>query len=258
MKIKYIYLLFFSFLTNFLCAQDTITIYYDKKWKPVLNQHIAVFYRKAYLDSNQVWKANDYFISGKIQMTGTFTTQKFTIKQGHFIYFLENGHKSSEGNYINNKREGLWEYYSESGEKESNNTFLKDKYNGESVTFFKNGKIKSKGNYIKDKEQGVWKFWYEQGQLQSEETYNKGVILSGIYYFQNGNIQIKGDYVEGKKQGIWMHYNLDGKVIYKGHYIKNLLEGEWIRFLPDGSDMKVYYKNDKVINEQIGGAIRSE
>lgn len=258
MKTKYKLLFFFIFLTNFLLAQDTITVYYDKKWNPISNQQVAVFYRKAYLDSTKMWRVNDYFISGKIQMTGVYTSQKFTIRQGYFIYFLENGNKSSEGNYINDKREGVWVYYYESGEKASIDTYVKDKYNGESTSFFKNGKIKSQGKLVNDKAQGIWKYWYEQGQLQSEENYKDGIVLSAILYFQDGKIQLKGNYVNGKKEGIWTNYGINGRVIYKGQYIKDLREGEWIRYLPDGKEMKVIFKNDLIISEELGSTVISE
>ena len=103
-------LLFSWFLSNSPLAQDTLTFYYDKNWKEIPEKNAAVFYRKAFVDDNNTWSVLDYYISDKIQMTGTFKS-KSLLKQGHFVYYYENGIKKSEGNYLNNKAEEKWCYW---------------------------------------------------------------------------------------------------------------------------------------------------
>ncbi len=92
---------------NYVLAQDTITVYYNNKWTEIEDKNKATFYRKAFLDSNKVWIAHDYYMSNKIQMVGSFKSKKCKVKDGHFVYYYENGRKSSEGNYVKNKNEGF-------------------------------------------------------------------------------------------------------------------------------------------------------
>ena len=63
-----------------LYAQDTVTVYYDKDWKEIQEKEHASYYRKAFVENN-IWKVNDYYMSYKLQMTGTYPSKKFDIRQ---------------------------------------------------------------------------------------------------------------------------------------------------------------------------------
>jgi len=145
-------------LSSFNCvlAQDTITLYYNNDWNLIKDKNKATYYRKAFPDSNKAWSVRDYYMNNQIQMTGTFKSKKFTTRQGHFIYYFENGRKSSEGNYVNNKNEGLWTYWHENGKKESEGIFKNDLRQDKWASWHDNGQKESEGLFIENKAEDNW------------------------------------------------------------------------------------------------------
>lgn len=279
MKVKAIWFLLLSLVLNNIYAQDTVKIYYDKNWKEISNKDIAVFYRKAFEDSNKVWTAHDYFISNKIQMTGTFRSKKLKSRQGNFVYYYENGNISAKGRYLKNKREGIWTYWYENGEKSSKGEFLDSKKEGIWTYWSDKGQKKSEGKYVDDKADGIWNYWHESGekkaqgkflndnkdsvwnywytngQLNCKEIYNKGSLLLATGYYENGSMQYKENFKNNKIQGEYVYWNEEGRIIFKGNYINGKRDGEWIRYFPD-SNIKLYYKNGLLEGKQLGGVVR--
>jgi prolyl oligopeptidase len=96
-------------------AQDTTWTYFNAKWKET-SKDSASFYRKKYSTDDKTYNVCDYYISGKIQMTGSYTKQTPEEKEGKFTYYYENGQKSAEGNYSNGKETGVWRRWYKTGE----------------------------------------------------------------------------------------------------------------------------------------------
>lgn len=156
---KHLILLFFLGASFFANAQDSLLIYVDSLWKEVPNEN-ATFYRKL---TKNAWLVNDFYLSGQIQMSGTYKSKRLKKKQGHFIYYYENGQKESEGDFINNKKEGEWNYW------------------------YKTGKIDKKGNYVKNKYDKEWQFYFESGQISAKENYNKGKLVDHQFWNEDGS-----------------------------------------------------------------------
>lgn len=267
---------------NYALAQDTITIYYNNDWTEIQDKNQATYYRKAFLDSNEVWMAHDYYMSNKIQMTGTFKSKKFNAKQGHFIYFYENGRKSSEGEYVNDNKEGFWTSWHENGQKKSEglykNDLRQDKWNfwhenGQKKSeglyindnaedkwefWFDSGEKKSEGKYTRDKKDGTWNYFYKTGQLETVETFKDTQLYNIISYFENGNIKFKGNFAYGQSDGEWTYWNVDGRLFLKGNFSNNQKVGEWSRFFQNGESMKIYYEKGVLVSKQLGGIIKNE
>jgi uncharacterized protein len=267
---------------NYVLAQDTITLYYNNNWTEIPNKNQATYYRKAFIDSNKVWTVRDYYSSNKIQMTGTFKSKKFKSKHGHFIYFHENGRKASEGEYVNDKNEGIWTYWHENGQKRSEGKFKNDLRQDIWVYWHENGQRKSEGLYIDNKTEGKWEYWFDSGEKQSEgkffhgqqdeiwnyfyktgqikrvEKYYDCHLNFIICYFENGNIKYQGKCINGLSEGEWKYWNVDGRLFLKGDFSNNLQVGEWTRFFPNGESMKIYYEKGVQVSKQLGGIYINE
>lgn len=159
---KKLYLLITLFIIQYSVAQDTITTFYDQKWKEIKNIENATFYRKFFTSGN-TYLANDYYKNGNIQMTGTYANKKGTLREGFFKYFFENGNVKSEGNYLKNEQNGKWKNYLENGTLDSEGEYVKGKKNGEWIWYSESGKICAKENYIKNKRSN-YKFFDEEGK----------------------------------------------------------------------------------------------
>lgn len=243
--------------SGYLFAQDTITIYYDNNWVEISNKNDAVYYRKAFQESKNVWTAHDYYMSNKIQMTGAYKSKKFTSKQGHFTYFYENGNTLSEGNYVDDKLVGLWNYWYDNGQKKSVGEFSEGLEEGVWEYWYENGTKLSAGLYLKGEKIGVWNYYYEDGKLKGTETYQKVGYCMFEGFYANGNINAKGNIANGKPQGMWMYYNIDGRKTLQGNFNYGIRDGEWTRYFRNG-EMKLLFKYGIPEDNQRGGIVRNE
>lgn len=225
-----IFLLFAS--TAALFAQDTLTVYYDNNWKEITDKDAAVFYRKAYADSNNIWVTRDYYSSGQIQMTGSYKNKKMQEKQGHFTYYHENGNKLSEGNYVNDDRDGSWTTWTDDGLK------------------------KSEGSFKEDENIGVWNYYYQTGQLESTETFVNEDSSTYVRYYKNGAVCAKGCTSYGMPSGTWTYWNLAGEISFVGNYLFGQRTGEWIKYFGK-TEMKVIYNFGEIEGKEFGGILRN-
>ncbi|MBE0648889.1 MAG: hypothetical protein IH596_14050 [Bacteroidales bacterium] len=231
MKPCSIFLLFLSFIASAVYSQDTITVFFDKDWNEITDKTEAIYYRKAFPESNNGYVVNDYYISGKIQMTGLFKSKKLKVQQGFCTYYFEDGQKSSEGMYEKNKKVGEWTYW------------------------FEDGKQKSRGKFIANKKDGEWNYWDEEGFLKDKECFTNGVIYSAEGFHVNGQKRYSGEYEYGRRQGEWTYWNASGRICYQGNFKNGLKEGDWIRYFSDSS-MTLHYTNGVLDGKPLGGIVR--
>jgi uncharacterized protein len=257
MKLYFFLLVIIITMPKTLFSQDTLVIYFDKDWNKISNKDVAVYYRNAFIDSNKTWIVNDYYMSKQIQKTGSYKSKKLKTRQGHFIYYYENGKLESEGKYSTGNREGDWIYYYDNGEKKAEGIYIASLAEGIWEYWHESGEKKAEGKYYNDNKEGIWNYWYTNGQLKNVETYTKGEITSIIGYFENGKINYKGDYIKEVKQGEWTYWNVDGRIFFKGAYTDGNQDGEWIRYFPEG-DVKIFYVHGVPQGKTLGGMVISK
>ena len=190
MKNIILYFVFAILMSGRAFSQDTITIYYDDNWEEISARDEAVYYRKAFRDSSKTWMVRDYYMSDSIQMTGSFLSEELKNKHGHFVYYYESGQKSSEGDYVKNKRNGEWIYWYENGNIRSINHLRKGVLNS-GEAFFENGNKWYSGQFVNGKKNGVWTFWNEDGRMVSKGKF-KNDLREGewIRYFPEGEMKL--------------------------------------------------------------------
>ena len=257
MKTKLFIFFFFVFAYLSINAQDTIRIYYDENWKEISDKENAVFYRKAFAIDKNTWVAHDYYISNKIQMTGTYKSKKLEVRQGHFIYYYENGLKSSEGDYENNLSVGLWKEWYDNGQEKYEGQFDQGAATGDWKYWFETGELKSQGKYSNDKKVGIWKYYFTSGQLNVVETYSKAGCAELDSYYENGAKYSHGSVVDNRAEGTWTYWNVDGRIFLKGDFENGNRNGEWTRYFKNG-EMKIQYKYGFMQGKRLGGVEFSE
>ncbi|MDR0802296.1 hypothetical protein [Fluviicola sp.] len=145
-------------------------------------------------------------------------------KQGKWIYYGKdrpgsdvppNG-KIEEGEYIDDRKEGIWiQYYNDGVTPSLRGTYENNHPKGQFTRYWPNGQIKEKGifekNIYKDslirkyengqasyqgfyneigKEDGKIRYYYPNGQLEYEYDANNGVVAGkAIRYYENGDIR---------------------------------------------------------------------
>ena len=92
------------------------------------------------------------------------------LLEGSQITYFENGKKTEEANYKQNKKEGKRFVYAEKGHILKEFTYVNDKMQGPVKFYEPDGTISIEGTYKNDKKDGLWKY-YENGQLKEEKRY---------------------------------------------------------------------------------------
>ena len=178
--LNYFFALFFLLNFSTVKAQDSTVIYYDKDWEVQDWEIDAAFFRIQKVDSKtELITVRDYWISGEIQMTGSFISNtKKESKQGEFIWYNKDGRKS-------------WEM-----------TYLKGDKHGEGVWFFDSGKVMEKEFYEKDEPIGIATSWYENGEIESITKYNISNVDSVYYWYSDGKKMLEGTWFETEVEDI--------------------------------------------------------
>lgn len=116
-KAKNFLLFIILFAANTGFAQGD-TIFFDDDWK-VCTKTEAKFFRIAERQGDLLLLKDMFLKNNQPQMVAACETLTPLVKNGKCTYYYENGIKSSEGNYINNKMEGIWINWDEDGKDSS-------------------------------------------------------------------------------------------------------------------------------------------
>tara|TARA_R110001583_G_scaffold61505_3_gene181661 strand:+ start:17888 stop:18616 length:729 start_codon:yes stop_codon:yes gene_type:complete len=123
---KYITLLILICFLQPANAQDTIIKHFDSNWKEVCKEK-ANYYRKIFKNNKETWTVCDYYVSDQIQMAGTYKSKKLKKKNGLFEFYYEDGTKKKEGEFFNNKYNGVWKWYHKNGKISSREIYKKNR-----------------------------------------------------------------------------------------------------------------------------------
>jgi antitoxin component YwqK of YwqJK toxin-antitoxin module len=194
----------FFFLPAMVFSQK-INKFYDYQWKETTSATASYFATIEKTDSG--WHRSDFYIDGGTkQMDGYYTDSACKIPQGRFVFYHPNRMLSSQGIYVNGKKQGLWlSYYSnglmsdsityQDGQMigtnlqwhrtgyASDSTNLNEDGSGVKVSWFDNGNVSFAGIFSKSHmPYGKWKYYHKNGKLSDVEIYNHGQLVEKKYY----------------------------------------------------------------------------
>ena len=105
-------------------------------------------------------------------------TDENNLKQGHWVILYKDakrkppGYKPDqvveEGDYIDNKRAGVWKGYHPNGKIQYEITYTDGKPEGYAKFYYKNGNIAEEGMWYINRWTGKYKYYSEQGELLQE------------------------------------------------------------------------------------------
>tara|TARA_B100000959_G_C14963855_1_gene616907 strand:- start:1276 stop:2091 length:816 start_codon:yes stop_codon:yes gene_type:complete len=163
---------------------------------------------------------------------------------------------TSEGKYINGKKEGLHKEYYKNGRLKAERIFINDKLDGISKIYYKSGKSKSKlmatANFKNSKMEGTATGYYYNGRVRFYENYKNNIKNGYCKYFNEyGGIKKEENYKNGKLDGNRKLYNEDGHISDERNYKEGKREGIFWVYYPNGEYQYIdTYKNDKKINRK--------
>lgn len=176
-------------LSMFFCSTTLIaqqdTIYYKSNWRPTTVKDSASFFRPPVKKEDDLYRIEDYYMSGQVQMSGLSESETKNLWDGKVTWYNEDGSILQQGTYNKNRLEGEW--ISFLGKKKliaeyKNGFFIK----GERNSGFSSNKI-----YAKKLGDTLIEIGYEENlegiRYENYSTTAKGRYLSK-YYGNNGQL----------------------------------------------------------------------
>jgi antitoxin component YwqK of YwqJK toxin-antitoxin module len=164
-----------------------------------------------------------YQSEGDLTSKGTIKTiDGKNIKEGSWILYYEKSKaakKKAEGDFKDDKRNGIWTFYNENGLKKNETTYENGNPNGIQKNFNLKGEVESEIPYINGNISGFKKY-YKSGVLVKEEQIvdNKKNGISREYYTTSGAVGKISNYKNDKLDGNQVTYYPDGKKKMEGNY----------------------------------------
>lgn len=146
---------------------------------------------------------------------------------GKYVGYEEN-QLVEEGEYVNNKKVGVWTKYYPNGNKKHELTFANNIANGFARIYYRSGRIQEEGIWKMNQWAGQYKYYYENGNLKYDWSYNASGKREGEqrYFHENGVIQYIGDWKDGKEAGELREYNDDGSLSAKRFFADGNIQPE--------------------------------
>ncbi|MFS4493592.1 toxin-antitoxin system YwqK family antitoxin [Maribacter sp. 2308TA10-17] len=98
-------ILFLLIVINISVSAQQDTLYYNSKWKPTVKDS-ATFFRPPIQKEGELFRIQDYFMSGQLQMNALSKSSEKDFWEGKVTWYNEDGSVFQEGTYIDNRLEG--------------------------------------------------------------------------------------------------------------------------------------------------------
>ncbi len=157
--------------------------------------------------------------------------------------------KVAEGNYVNEKKEGVWKIYKQ------NRVVADDEYklglkDGISHRYYETGEKMEEKHWQNDKEHGDHQVFYEDGKPYMQCKMKFG-MRNGLFiiYFENGQQQLVGEYQNNLRHGEWKYQNQQGEHLYSLFYDNGQILNPAVRDSIGNLEMQDLEKNKGIISD---------
>ena len=207
-------------------AQDTLNVIDSKGnrqgyWRK-LDSVGRVIYEGRFKDGYPAGEFRYFYPNGKLKVVSILSNQG---KKAVTTSYFTNGSKMATGNYLNEKKDSVWQFFSElNGTLASREMYQAGLINGTSNVFYPEGGLSELLNYKNGIKDGLWEQYYVDGKLKLRGTYKAGEKQGPFKAFYNSALpMMEGQYKLGHKDGTWIFYNEKGALLKKEFYDKGKL-----------------------------------
>jgi len=162
---------------------------------------------------------------------------KVINQDGKFKGYAE-GAVVEEGEYINNKKNGVWTKYYPEGTKKHELTFTNNVANGYAKIYYRNGNLQEEGMWQQNKWAGQYKYYNENGNMKYDWNYNSAGKREGQqkYFHENGVLMYLGEWKNGNEAGELIEYYEDGSIRTKRYFNNGKIEEGKTKELVQGKE----------------------
>ena len=187
--------------------------------------HTGEFRAKGmYKDNNRIGEWLFLYASGQTEQKGKY--DKKGRAQGLWQWYYESGQLMREEHYVNGNREGEIKDYDEEGHVILTGQYVDNKKEGLWKLQLKD--YLEIGLYVNDEPDSLWKSYYMPSKTKFFEGSFQAGVPVGIHtaYHPNGEKKYVGGYSGGMRDGEWKFYNEEG-YNYLTIFYKNDIEIKW-------------------------------
>jgi antitoxin component YwqK of YwqJK toxin-antitoxin module len=219
-------IILFAFFSSLLFGQDTVNIKDSKGqrqgyWKK-LDTAGKMIYEGRFRDGIPSGEFHYYYSNGKTKTISRFSKDG---KLARTVSYFPNGKKMAAGNYLDEKKDSVWQFFSESnGTIVSMDTYQGGLINGESKVFYPEGGLSELHVYKIGVKDGLWEQYYMDGKLKLRGAYRAGEKegqFKAVY--ASGMPMISGQYLLGHQDGTWTYFDEKGAITKKEVYDRGML-----------------------------------
>ena len=164
-------------------------------------------------------------------------TDEKGMKIGYWIHYdKDEKTKLEEGNYVDNRKDGLWKAYFPDGKTKHEITYIKGAAKGNAKMYYSNGNIREEGTWNETCWTGDYRYYHPNGNAAYEWHYNQHGKREGEqkYYHENGNVKYNGNWENGHVKTNVKVYDSSGTFVQNRVY-KNGAFSESVKVKPADS-----------------------
>lgn len=183
-----------------------------------------VRYTGQFVDNKPIGTFKHFNPDGSARLNLYHELHNDTVKA---VFFHRNGQNLATGQFLHQKRTGLWTYYSQSGQKLSENSYLNGQMHGAFLIFFPSGAISERIDYVEGRKEGMWNQYFENGMLRLEANYMND-MLHGAFtaYHSNGIALVRAEFYENLPHNQKFFFTSTGEKIREQEFNKGVLVSE--------------------------------
>ncbi|MEI7724350.1 MAG: toxin-antitoxin system YwqK family antitoxin [Bacteroidota bacterium] len=216
-----------TIISAVVSGQDTVNVIDSKGhrqgyWRK-LDTAGHVIYTGRFQDGVPVGEFRYYYPTGKLKTVSVMSDQG---KKAATTSYFANGQKMAAGNYLNEKKDSIWQFFSESNATVvSLETYQAGVINGLSKIFYPEGSLSELYNYKNGIKDGLWEQYYLDGKLKLSGAFKAGE-KQGLFrvLYNSGRPMIEGQYSNGHQNGTWVYHDEKGVISKKEIYDNGKLE----------------------------------
>ena len=165
------------------------------------------------------WKR--YHEEGGLKAILLYSGNSDTVKAS---LYETSSHPVAKGNYLHEKKEGLWTYFSD-GTRIAEEQFVRGKKNGLCHKYYPSGEILESSEWKDDKLEGKYRAFYPSGKPYLECFYSHNQRNGRCFsYFPSGFTEVESTYLDNLPDGPWKCFDEEGKLRFTLVYEKGTLK----------------------------------
>jgi len=228
----------YTFFMPVLLLGQQDTLYYDATWKPVSKSN-AAYYRPPVVKIGSLYKVEDYYSSGQLQMQAFSLYKDKDFWQGKVVWYNVDGTVFQKGDYVNNRLDGEFKT-------KLNDTLLTATYkNGRMIGGQQNNSFNNSGQYTAIVGDTVKTVNYGRdisgirsetyGTKEKYEVYTKYYGEDGIYIGKNEKLPNNGG-----TNGVKVSYGRNPMYVREIRYYRDGKTLGYSVFYRDGSPRELF------------------